>query len=154
MNRDTDLEQAPKIVVKRADFDDQDGVARCALLLRRAIRTHDALPDRYRQRVWPDYLQSSADAYGYNDAKPPKFRPSPKDVSNLLPVMGWLVWIREQNNGERDFKIIMGRARNIAWWRLAQRYGRSERQVQRWYDGAVAAIYGHFKRDVWDLEPG
>ncbi len=83
MTKETDLDGAPMIVVKRASFDERDGVARCALLLRRAIRTHDALPDRYRQRVWPDYLQSSADAYGYTDVRPPKFRPNPKDVSSV-----------------------------------------------------------------------
>lgn len=153
MNRISDIDAAPKIVVKRKTFDEVEGAVRCALLLRRAICTNDALPDKYRQRSWPDYLQSSADAYGYTDVRPPKFKPTPKDVSNLLPVMAWLAWLREQNNGERDFKIIMGRARNIAWWRLAQRYGRSERQVQRWFDGAVAAIYGHFEKEVWELKP-
>lgn len=90
MSKKFDIDAAPKIVINRNSFDEREGAIRCALLLRRAIRTNDALPDRYRQRAWPDYLQSSSEAYGYTDARPPKFKPTPKDVSNLLPVMAWL----------------------------------------------------------------
>ena len=140
--------------------DHQEGVARCAELLRRAVLTHDVLPDTTAGKVaaratsWPETVKESDEAYGYEPAKRPRFRPTPRDVSNLLPVMAWICWLEQGHNGERDAKIIMSRARRAPWWKLAQRFGRSERTVQRWYDGAVAAIYGHFQNEVWDLEPG
>ena len=131
---------------------EKEGVAHCATLLRRAILTNDALPDRYRQKTWPDYIRAPEDAYGYSQVRPPKFRPSPRDVSNMLPVMDWLCWLGGQTNGGRDAKLVMARARGVPRWRLAQRHGRSERQVQRWFDGAVAAIYGRFRKQVWEFQ--
>ena len=149
-----DNRSVPDIGAIEGRRSDKEGVARCATLLRRAILTNDALPDRYRQRTWPDYIRAPGDAYGYSEVRPPKFRPSPRDVSNMLPVMDWLCWLGEKTNGGRDVKLVMARARGVPWWRLAQRHGRSERQVQRWFDGAVAAIYGRFRKQVWDLEMG
>lgn len=136
--------------------DHTDGAARCAELLRRAILTHDALPggDIVSVTRWPEIIRDAQEAYGYGDTRPPRFSPTPRDVSNLLPVMAWLCWLEQEYNGQRDVKIIMSRARRAPWWKLAQRFGRAERTVQRWYDGAVAAIYGRFEAEVWELEPG
>jgi transposase len=41
---------------------------------------------------------------------------------------------------ERSRKIIWMRAFGVSWWRIGDRFGRSERTVQRWYDEAIAAI--------------
>ena len=149
-------DETPSLQAFAKPRDHEDGAARCADLLRRAILTHDALPGREIAKVtsWPAIIREAHEAYGYDDSRPPRFNPTPRDVSNLLPVMAWICWLEQGHNGERDAKIIMSRARRAPWWKLAQRFGRSERTVQRWYDGAVAAIYGHFQNEVWDLEPG
>lgn len=136
--------------------DDSEGVVRCWTLIRRAVLTHDALPgDRLSALVSGiEIIREFEEAYGYTDACPPRFTPTPRDVSNMLPVLSWLCWIKAQNNGGRDFKLLVGRTRDIAWWKFAQRFGRSERQVQRWFDGAVAAVYSKFESEVWAMEIG
>lgn len=134
--------------------DHNEGTYRCAELLRRAIRTHDALPATLATPTtfWPDVVRNPEDAYGYGDARPPRFSPTPRDVSNLLPVLAWITWLQNQNLGQRDVKIIVARARKTPWWKLAQMFGRSERTVQRWHDGGIAAIYGRFEEETWGLE--
>lgn len=133
--------------------DHREGVARCAMLIGRAIRTHDALPNDREQKLanWPDYPQEAEDAYGYTEERAPRFSPTPTDVSNMLPVMAWLAWLSNQNNGRRDLGLLFKRARKQAWWRIAQHHGMSERQVKRWYDGAVTAIYEKHSSEVWTL---
>ena len=135
------------------ETDHRDGVARCASLIERAIRTHDALPNDRKQKLanWPDYPQESEDAYGYTEERSPKFKPTPTDVSIMLPVMAWLAWLSNQNNGRRDVGLLFERARRRSWWKVAQKHGRSERQVKRWYDGAVTAIYEKHTSEVWNL---
>jgi hypothetical protein len=134
---------------------DQLGCSRCWILIRRAVLTHDALPgERLSSLVSGiDVIREFQDAYGYTDARPPRFTPTPRDVSNMLPALGWLCWLRKQRDGERDFLIVTGRARNKPWWEFSQRHQKSERQVQRWLDGAIAAIYWRFQSEVWKLEP-
>ena len=129
-----------------------DGLARCSLLIKRAVLTHDSLPRAIRHQALashPDVIQETADAYGYTDIRPSKFNPTPRDISNWLPVFGWLCWIRGTNNGGRSYKVLVCRARNVSWWKLAQRFGRSERTVQRYHDGAVSQIYNQFDLEVW-----
>lgn len=136
--------------------DHEDGVARCAELLRRAVLTHDALPGDVipSATIWPQVVRDAEEAYGYDSARPPKFTPTPRDVSNMLPVLDWLTWLGNENNGGRDVKVILKRARRVPWWSLAERFGRNDRTIRRWYDGAVAAIYGRFQATVWEIEPG
>ena len=128
-----------------------EGIARCAELIRRAILTHDALPGEKLAQLVADsqMVRSFNESYGYDDVRPPKFAPTPRDVSNMLPVLEWLCQHRQENNGGRDFKVLLCRARDVPWWKLAMRFGRSERTVKRWFDGAVTAIYLKHSNDVW-----
>lgn len=136
------------------NYDDyRNGIARCATLLERALKTLRALPDNDRRAItnsWPDFVRDPLDAYGYTEARPPRFRPTPKDVSVMLEVLARLSWLDRQvtSDGPRDVKIIVARAYGSPWWRLAQRFGRSERTVQRWHDGAVTRIYSTFMAEV------
>jgi hypothetical protein len=135
--------------------DKADGCAKAWTLIKRAIQTHDALPGARRQSLVAqvEIVREFQEAYGYNEARPPKFTPTPRDVSNMLPVLAWLCWIRQQpGHGNRDFKLLAARARKAPWWKLAQRFGRCERTIQRWFDGAVAQVYDRFEPEVWDLE--
>jgi hypothetical protein len=136
--------------------DDKEGFERCWALVRRAVLTHDALPgDKLQQLVAAiETVQEFQDAYGYTDVRPPRFIASARDHTNLLPALAWLCWLRRQQGGERDFKVVVSRCRNIPWWRLSDRFRKSEKQVQRYFDGAIAAIYAKFELEVWTLEPG
>jgi hypothetical protein len=132
-----------------------DGAAKAWVLITRAILTHDALPNSRRQSLVAqvEIVRDFQEAYGYSDARPPRFTPTPRDVSNMLPVLAWLCWIRQQpGHGNRDFKLLAARARKAPWWKLAQRFGKCERTVQRWFDGAVAQVYNRFEPEVWELD--
>jgi len=131
---------------------DAEGAARTWELIRRAVLTHDALPGKRRASLVSriDVVREINEAYGYTDERPPKFAASPRDVSNMLPVLKWLCVHRQKNNGERDFKLMLARARNVPWWKLATKFGRSERQVQRWLDGAVTGIYLDNRDELWE----
>lgn len=64
--------------------------------------------------------------------------------------MKWLCAHRRKNNGQRDFKLLLARARGVPWWKLSAKFGRSERQVQRWLDGAVTDIYLDNRDELWE----
>jgi hypothetical protein len=121
------------------------------------VLTHDALPAATRKAYLTSDLKIIHDpmeAYGWSDQRPARFQPSARDVTNWLPVYGWLCWLKEQNNGKRDFRIIVQRCRNKSWWAIADRTGRSEKQTKRWFDGAIAAIYGKYQNEVWTFTIG
>lgn len=133
---------------------DRQGTAICWDLIRRGVLTHDVLPEQTYERLCGRYdvVQEMADAYGYTDEKPPKFRPTPKDVSNMLPVWYWLCDLKRQvGTGKRDFTLLVARARNMPWWKLAARWGKCERTVQRWHDGAVTMVYIANREEVLRL---
>jgi hypothetical protein len=136
----------------RADDAHKLGLACCARLLERSVLTLRALPERDRPRgihnAWPTVVRDVQDAYGYTQARMPRFRPTPHDVSVMLDVLGWISWLERQNDGRRDAQIIVARAFGISWWVIGERFRRGERTVRRWYDGAVARIYSAFSTEV------
>lgn len=136
---------------------DQEGVARCWELVRRAVLTHDALPQvsgpRLAQMQWEIRMQFE-EAYGWHPEAPRRnFRPTPKDVSNMLPVMSWLMELRRDTmrNGPRDFKLLTLRARDVRWDKIANRLGKDKRTAQRWFDAAVAQLFMRHEEEVWRL---
>lgn len=132
--------------------------ARCADLVRRAILTLDALPDKERRylstrlkssmptpvRDWQHYRIDEFEA----PSKRPKINITPKDVSRFLNVLRWLSWLEVENNGGRDVKIIIARANGVSWYRIAEQFGRSEDTVQRWQNGAFAAMAAKFWHEI------
>jgi len=132
--------------------------AGCAQLVRRAILTIAALPDRearfhqYRNSM-PEPVRDAADSYGY-DAPKTRFRPTPRDVDRVLEVLSWLTWLETRNDGARDVKIIVARAFGAPWWKLAHRYGRSDDTMRRWEAGAIAAITMRFWRAIDRMTAG
>lgn len=136
---------------------DVEGAARCCELVRRAVLTHDALPPvrgpRLSQMRW-ETRDEFHEAYGYHPEAPRRnFRPTPRDVSNMLTVLGWLMCLRRDTTrgGPRDFKLLTSRARNVGWGKLAARFGKCERTVQRWHDAAVAQLYSRHATEVWEM---
>jgi hypothetical protein len=136
----------------RADDPHKLGLACCARLMERAVLTLRVLPERDRPRgfhnAWPTVIHDVSEAYGYTAARPPRFRPSPRDISNMLPALGWITWLEAQSDGKRDAAIIVARAFGISWWLLGERFRRGERTIRRWYDTAVLRIYAAFETEV------
>jgi hypothetical protein len=133
----------------------KNGMAQCARLMERAIKTLRALPEPDRPRTlsgaWPDIVRDAIDAYGYTQASMPRFRPSPHDVSVMLDVLNWITWLEQQNGGKRDARIIVARAFGYPWWMIGARFGRDPRTIQRWHDGAIARVYTRFQSQMLRL---
>jgi hypothetical protein len=137
-----------------SDEIETNGAARCWDLIRRGVLTHDVLPERTFERLVQKYdvVQEMADAYGYTEERAPRFMPTPRDVSNMLPVWYWLNHLRHQaGHGRRDFKVLVGRARGASWWKLASMCGTYEKRVQRWHDAAVAWVYVENRAEILKL---
>ena len=111
----------------------------------RAFLTAGALPGERRIGFPSDWalgaiVREAEEAYGYTTLRR-KFQPTPKDVSDFLPVMGAIAYYRTNSpHGQRNYKILMARAFEVPWWRLADQFRVSERTLERWQDRAVEEI--------------
>lgn len=97
------------------------------------------MPEIVRERDKGDYADARAVAH---------FLPDPKDMNRFLEVLSWLSWLRRENDGARDVRIITARAFGAPWWKLAMRYGKSDDTIRRWHDAAIAMITVQHWRDV------
>jgi hypothetical protein len=123
--------------------------AKAAELLRRAILTLAAWPDRearfflYRSPM-PEPVRDAADAYGYHSGRLRRFQPKPRDYDNCLEALTWLSWLSARPGGENDVRIIVARAYDVPFWQLSQRFAKSEDTLRRWESGAVMAIAARY----------
>ena len=109
--------------------------------IRRACKTLRAIPDREARfhtlhNCWPDILQSAEDAYGYTDAIPPRFRPTPADVSDMLIALAWARAV-----DKRDFRLVWWRSFDISFKHIGIRIGRSDETARCWYKDAILRIW-------------
>lgn len=127
----------------------------CERLVERSILTLAAVPDpdsRYRRGAissMPEPVRRAVEAYNIEETpRVRRFVPSRADHDRYLEVLEWLNWLAGENDGKRDLKIVWLRAFGVPYWKIAQRFGRSDRTVQRWHDGAVARLFRRYWRDV------
>lgn len=107
----------------------------------RACRTIRALPDRERKfqaqhNCWPDIVQDVADAYGYTDARPPRFHPSPADVSDCLTALAWARGLTKQ-----EWRLIWAKSFGFSFRIIGLRIGRHEDTARRWYRDAILRVW-------------
>jgi hypothetical protein len=149
------------------DMPDEEELRRlcvvAAELVETAILTDRALPDR--ERRWlsgprcalpdPEPDQRLAyDSEGARDdaARAARHRPTRDDITRYPVVMGWLTWLRRQNDGGRDLQILMMRAAGAPMWRIAQQFGRSDDTIRRWETGAIATIVNRYWREILAMD--
>jgi hypothetical protein len=150
-----------------ADVDLSELIARAHVLLKRAVLTLTALPDRELRYLcgpkspMPEPLPDPALAYDSDAAKDEvaraiRFRPTPKDVSRYLTVWQWIMWLKRQGEeGETGVRLIIHRAHSQRGWKAIARrthLGRSEDTVSRWYQNAVARIAVQFWQQIHEWE--
>lgn len=117
--------------------------------VRHAIQTMAALPDsddprRFQVRaMWVGVPDDPGLAYAYNETRPPRIVPSPKDVTRAEIVNSWLVWLRAEE-GKRSLGRIVAWAKGAPKWQLAQRENCSERTIVNRIDRSMAAILREF----------
>lgn len=96
------------------------------------------LPGGYKKAKltsWPDVVQSTAEAYGYNPVRSRPGAPSPAAISRMDEC---LLWLFDLTAEER--KIIWARACKISWRRLEDMDGRSHVTLRKVYKGALGKV--------------
>lgn len=108
-----------------------------------ACKTIRALPDRDRKfftvkAMWPDVVRETSDAYGYTEAMMPRFRPSPRDVSDCLVALAWARCLEK-----REFRFIWWRSFDLSYRAIANKIHRSHEDARRKYRDAILLCWYH-----------
>lgn len=103
----------------------------------RAFRTLRALPDPERRffqqkSAWPEVLQSFEEAYGYTDARMPKFRPTPFDCGDYLTALDWV-----RGLDAPAVRLIVARSFDYSFHQMGRRIGKSADTAGRYYKDAI-----------------
>ncbi len=123
-------------------------------LVRRAILTMAATPDPECRFLagprcgLPDPIHDPMDAYGYESPRSIRFRPTPRDASLCLEVLGWVSGLRnvdpetgrDRGDGRRDVALLIAWAHGASDRALAERFGRTDRTIRNWRSGALTVI--------------
>lgn len=117
-------------------------------LIRLAVKTLVALQDPDAKylgwaRMPMHVVHEARHAYGRDDVREPKFRPNPKEISQMEFIGPWLAWLRREE-GDRALRRIMAWSMNVPMWKIGQREGCSDRTVMNRIDRSIAAIVGNF----------
>ncbi len=96
----------------------------------RACMTLRALPDREAsfqvvKSLWPVTADDPDVAYGYQEATMPRFKPSPRDVSDYLIALEWVRGIPR-----REFRFMWWRSLGFSFGRMGDMINRS-REIAR-----------------------
>lgn len=118
--------------------------------LRRAILTlaDETIKGEPREgRSWPEIVREVSKMDYAAEASVRRFEPTPLDIDLMLPTWDWLTWLKNRpNTGEQWFKIVVARAYETPWWKLAGRAGKSEKTMHRRYEEAIIKVWGQFGR--------
>lgn len=119
-----------------------------------AIRILAALPDRERKWVysrlasWPETLREAIDVMAialervaegksaYEDMRPPRIVPSAEAIDQMDKTLPWLSLL-----DKRERQIVTARAFHVSWVKLAAKYGRTDRTIQRWHESAIDLVW-------------
>lgn len=107
----------------------------------RACKTIRALPDRERrffqiESGWPDYVRDVSEAYGYNDATLPRFRPTPADVDDCLPALAWARVL-----DKKDFRIVWLRSFELSFGTIGRVIYKSDETARRYYKDVMLKLW-------------
>lgn len=142
-------------------------------VLRVAVRVDDALPDKERQLLYgadsshmPALVMSFRqrwDAFGGDAAEAAKKESEEIQARRLkripltpLNIMlweigaAWLAWLKQQNDGPRDFRLIRAWGRGVPIVVIARRSGQSDDTIHRRRRAAIEAIISRpkFRREL------
>lgn len=107
----------------------------------RACKTIRALPDREARffrygSMWPSVAHSTEEAYGYDEARLPRFKPSPADVSDCLTALEWARAVPR-----REFKLVWWRSLGWSYRHIAARLGRSHETARQRYRDVILNLW-------------
>lgn len=88
------------------------------------------------KQFWESFGQDGDPLKLYiHDKKPKLGPPDPRAIDRSLEVLGWLQWV-----SHRDRDVLWARGKGVHWYKLAGRYQRAERTIQRWHVSAARYI--------------
>lgn len=113
----------------------------------RALKTLRAVPDpdhRFlrqfygRAICWPSVVHNFFEAYSVNteDVKVTKFRPSPRDVSDMLTALSWLNHLTKQH-----FRLVWWRSFDLSFRQMADNLHRSDETARARYKEAIRLVW-------------
>lgn len=114
--------------------------------IRMACKTIRALPDRERRFMtvesgWPDYIRDAAEAYGYNEAEGPRFRPSPADVGDCLTALAWARAV-----SKKEFQIVWLRSKGLSFGTIGKIIHKSDETARRYYRDVIVQLWAEANR--------
>lgn len=117
----------------------------------RSCKTLRALPDRERrfhtvESSWPEYVREAAEAYGYNEAAMPRFRPTPFDVSDMLTALAWARGLQPN-----EFRLAWWRSFDLSFGQISRRIGKSDETARRYYRDVIVKTWA--KANAQHLAP-
>jgi hypothetical protein len=109
--------------------------------LLRACKTIRVLPDRERrffqvESGWPDYVRDVNEAYGYNEADLPRFRPTPFDVGDCLTALSWARGLTK-----REFRVIWLRSFDLSFRTIGVSIYKSDETARRYYKDLMISAW-------------
>jgi hypothetical protein len=132
-----------------------DALANVKAMVRAAWVLLSRLPERdarFRRALCSGWslpiVHDAADAYGYHR---PQVAASPREMTDMETVMGWMSWLLFAE-GKLAVKRIIGWATGVSWRELAIREGCARRTVQYRMDRSFAAILAAFFDQVVHVE--
>jgi uncharacterized protein DUF6362 len=117
--------------------------------LLRACMTIRALPDPEARffsfrAIWPDAVNATEEAYGYDEARLPRFRPTPADVSDCLPSLALM-----RGLPRREWRLIWWRSLGWSFRGIAAKIGRSDETARQRYRDVVLKIWLNYQKVTW-----
>ncbi|PZX03040.1 DUF6362 family protein [Celeribacter halophilus] len=104
-------------------------------------------PQGYKSS-WPEYVQSSATAYGYEQATM-RVTPSAKEIQRMEDAIEWLKLIDYRDDPQRtadDRKIVWMRAEQHRWAAIQRAVGLSRSQAWRRHAAALITLQRRLER--------
>lgn len=136
--------KVPETAIRRPAVTETESVSLLDVEARllRAMQTLRAMPDRERRFFivksgHPSHVQEYIDAYAAAEIKPPRFQPSPADVSDYLRVLSWTRCL-----DKNAWKIVWWRSFDVSFGKIARYIGRSDETARRRYKEAVVDVWG------------
>jgi hypothetical protein len=107
----------------------------------RSCKTLRAVPDRERrfqqvESCWPEYVLEVSEAYGYTEARLPRFRPTPFDVSDMLTALAWARPLQKN-----EFRMTWWRSFDLSFGQIGRRIGKSDETARRYYRDVMVKLW-------------
>ena len=98
--------------------------------------------------VWPVIVRERWERLSADEAPPPRYCPSPRDIERMLEAMRWVQWLElEQRH------LVWMRADRYEWQRIARRFACCAKTAQRRWQLALQIVANELNGTVMAMTP-